>query len=345
VHEKAGMTDSDSISRRRLLSVGCSTAAAIALPRVVRAASAEPVDVVMTQGVSGLTVHEVARTQGFFDDFKIQPKVLQVSDGTKCVAALISGSAKICMWSGFNQLTPAIERGAKLKILAGALNLPSLTMYSAKPEIAKVADLQGKVIGIGSLGSVLHQMTVLLLKKKGVNVDKVQFRNVGSNAEILKSVIARTVDAGLSDVDVIDLQQKFGMHVLPDGMLWKEIPEYTNQGTYTSHEAIKEDRDQLVRVLAAYAKAYRFVSGPDSKAAFIQARHKITGNADTTQALTQWNWIQQYQPYALNLVLSDAQINFVQKLNVDFKVQRSQLPIAAIADMSLAREAVKLLRE
>ena len=289
-------------------------------------------------------MHEVARAQGFFQEFNIEPKVQQVSDGTKCVAALISGSARICMWSGFNQLTPAIERGARLKILAGALNLPSLAMYSAKPEIRKVSDLEGKVLGIGSVGSVLHQMTALLLKQKGVNVDKVKFRNVGSNTEILKSVIAGTVDAGLSDVDVIDQQQKFGMHVLPDGMLWKEIPQYTNQGTYASDEAIHEDRDQLVRVLAAYAKAYRFVSGPSSQAAFVQARQKITGSVDKTQAITQWNWIQQNQPYALNLVLSDTQLNFVQRLNIDFKVQRTVLPIAAIADMSLAKDALKLLK-
>ena len=97
-------------------------------------ASSSRVDIVMTQGVSGLVVHEVAKAQGFFKDFDLEPNVLVVSDGTKCVAALLSGAAKICMWSGFNQLTPAIERGAQIKILAGALSLSSLAMYSAAPE-------------------------------------------------------------------------------------------------------------------------------------------------------------------------------------------------------------------
>ena len=31
---------------------------------------------------------------------------------------------------------------------------------------------------------------------------------------------------------VLDEQGKFGIHALPDGLLWKEIPEYTNQATY-----------------------------------------------------------------------------------------------------------------
>lgn len=315
-----------------------------AAPALVRAvAKRTPIDVVMTQGLSGLTMHEIARAQGYFEEFNLEPKVLQVSDGAKCVAALISGSAHVCMGSGFSQLTPAIERGARLKILAGALNLPSLAMFSAKAEVKQLADLEGRIVGIGSLGSVLHQMTVFLLKKKGVNVAKVQFRNVGSNAEVLKSVIARTVDAGLSDVDVIDQQQKYGMHALPDGMLWKEIPEYTNQGAYASVDAINEDRDGLVRVLAAYGKAYRFVCGPGSKEAFVKARAKVTGSAEHAQAITLWNWIQQYQPYAKNLVLTPEQVNLVQRINIDFKSQRSMLPFASLADMSLANEALKAM--
>lgn len=320
------------------------TASLMAAPTFVRAAAKRtPIDVVMTQGLSGLTMHEIARAQGYFEEFNLEPKVLQVSDGAKCVAALISRSAQICMGSGFSQLTPAIERGARLKILAGALNLPSLAMFSAKPEVKKLTDLEGRIVGIGSLGSVLHQMTVFLLKKKGVNVAKVQFRNVGSNAEVLKSVIAGTVDAGLSDVDVIDQQQKYGMHALPDGMLWKEIPEYTNQGAYASVDAIEADRDALVRVLAAYGKAYRFVCGPNSKDAFIKARAKVTGSAEHAQAITLWNWIQQYQPYAKNLVLTPEQVNLVQKINIDFKSQRSIVPFASVADMSLATAALKAM--
>lgn len=297
----------------------------------------------MTAGVSGLVLQEVARAQGFFEQFNIAPKVMVVSDGSKCVAALLSGSAKICMWSGFNQLTPAIEKGAKIKILAGALNLASLALYSANPAVKTVADLKGKVVGIGAVGSVLHQMSVLVLTKKGVNPASITFRNVGSNADVFKAVVAKTVDAGLSDVDVFDQQAKYGVHALPDGMLWKEIPEYTNQGTYAPDTAIQQDRDALVRVLAAYAKTYRFVSGPGSQDAFVKARQKVVSGSDEQQGLTQWRWIQANQPYALNLTLSDERINLVQKLNVDFKNQKTILPISSVADMSLATDALKLL--
>ena len=299
----------------------------------------------MTAGVSGLVVQEIARAQGFFEEFHFNPKVLVVSDGGKCLAALLSGAAKICIWSGFNQLTPAIEKGAKIKILAGALNVASLAMCSGNPAITSVKDLKGKVVGIGAIGSVLHQMSVLALRKEGVDPETVTFRNVGSNADVFKAVAAKTVDAGLSDVDVSEQQAKYGVHTLPDGLLWKEIPEYTNQGSYAPDTAIEQDRELLVRVLAAYAKAYRYISGPDSRDAFVKAQQKVLPGSDEKQALTPWKWIQANQPYAVNLGLTDNRINLVQKLNVEFKNQTAVLPIASVADMSLANDALKLLEK
>jgi ABC-type nitrate/sulfonate/bicarbonate transport system substrate-binding protein len=231
-----------------------------------------------------------------------------------------------------------------LKIIAGALNLPSLAMFSGNPEVKTVHDLEGKSVGIGSIGSVVHIMSVLLLERKGVDISKVIFRNVGSSADILKAVSAKTVDGGLADVAVFDEQSRFGVHSLPDGLLWKEIPEYTNQGTYAPDSAIQQDRDLLVRTLAAYASAYRFVSSPQSHDAFFKARAIVTGTNDARQAQTEWNWIQSTQPYAVNLQLSDERINFVQQVNLEFKNQTRVLPVAEVADMSIADDALKLLK-
>ena len=298
----------------------------------------------MTLGSSGQYVNEVARVQRYFEEFNLVPNIIQVSDGSKCIAALLGGSAKIAR-SGFNQLTPAIEKGASVKIISGGLLLPSVCLYSANPSVKSVKDLEGKSIGTGAIGSVLHVMTVLLLRKHGVNVDNVTFRNVGSNPDVFKAIVAKTVDAGLGDVEAFDQQEKFGVHALPDGMMWKEVPEYTNQGIYATNEAIQKDRDLLVRVLAAHARTYRFISSPESKDVFVKAHQKVNGSTDTQAALTEWNWIQNYQPFAKNLILSDDRINFVQKVNVEFKNQKQVLPIASLADMSLANDALKLVNK
>ena len=332
------------LTRRDLLSAGGCAAVLMALPGCTRrGASRNSIGAVLTDGTSELVIQEIARTQGYFDQFRIEPKSLLVSNGSECVAALVSGAVEICVFSGFNQVTPAIGRGARLKILAGALTLSPLLMYSGRPDITKVEDLAGKTIGIGAMGAVLYQMTVLLLKKKGVSASSVQFRNVGGAADVLKAVAAGTLDAGLGDVDVFDQQRKFGVHALSDGMLWKEIPEYTNQASYASDDAIQNHREALVRLLAAFGKAYRFISGPESRAAYISAWHEIAGKPDSAEAITQWNWIQKNQPYDLNLLLSDQQIDYVQQANVEFGAQTEILSVSDVADMSIARDALKLL--
>jgi ABC-type nitrate/sulfonate/bicarbonate transport system substrate-binding protein len=308
-----------------------------------RTSTGNRADIVITQGTGGLALKELALAQGYFRDFGLDPNVLLVSDGSKCVAALVSGASEICLTAGFNQVPPAIARGASLKIVGGALTLSSLAMFSGKPGITTAADLAGKSIGIGAPGSVLQQVTVLLLKKKGVDVGQVRFRDIGSDADILKAVIAGTVDAGVADVDVMDRQQEFGIHALTDGMLWKELPEYTMQACYASDDAIRNHRETLVRVLAAYGKAYRYVSTPASRAAYLDAWRKVTGQTDPKQGLTHWNWLQEYHPYDVDLVLSDERIDYVQQSNVQFGAQKQVLPIGEVADMSLAREASKLL--
>src|SRR6185312_7375521 len=165
------------VTRRQMLGAASAAALLAALPGCARRASTGAgirADVVLTQGTGGLALKELALARGYFQDLGLDPNILLVADGSKCVAALISGVSEIFVCAGFNQVPPAIARGARLKIVGGALSRSSLAMFSGKPGITTVADLAGKSIGIGAPGSVLQQVTVLLLKKKGVDVGHVQ---------------------------------------------------------------------------------------------------------------------------------------------------------------------------
>jgi ABC-type nitrate/sulfonate/bicarbonate transport system substrate-binding protein len=332
------------VTRRQVLGAASCVTAMLALPGCGRHRSAaNEAGIVLTQGPGGLVLYELAVAQGYFRRFGVSPRTLLVADGTKCVAALVSGVSDISVCTGFNQVPAAIGRGARLKVVAGALTLSSLAMFSGKAGITSVADLAGKSVGIGAPGSVLQQVTVLLLRKRGVDVAQVEFRDIGSDADILKAVMAGTIDAGVADVDVMDEQRELGIHALADGMAWKELPEYTMQACYASDSAIRNHRRALVGVLAAFGMAYRYASTPESRHAFLEAWRKVTGEEDPRQGITHWNWIQRYHPYDLRLLLTDEQINYVQQSNVEFGAQKRMLPIAQVADMSLAREALQLM--
>jgi ABC-type nitrate/sulfonate/bicarbonate transport system substrate-binding protein len=174
-------------------------------------------------------------------------------------------------------------------------------------------------------------------------VSKVKFVNVGSSASVFNAVVAGTVDAGPSLIDVYPEQKKYGVHSLEDGDLWKELPEYTYQGSYAADRAITEKRDALVRVLAVYGKLYRFLSSPNSHDAFMRARAAVLKKSDAAEGEFEWQFAQKYKAYATDLTLSEDRIDYMQKLNVEFGIQKKVLPFNEVADMSLAKDAVKLL--
>lgn len=307
------------------------------------AAAPQTVNIVTTSGSASRVLNELMKRLGYLQQFGISPELITVADGARAMGVLVSGSSDICVGSGFSQVLPAIEHGGKLKVLAGAALLPLAALFSAKPGIKTVKDLEGKTIGAGSVGSLEYQYVLALFKKKGVDINKVTFVNVGGTTDIFRAVAAGTIDAGTGTVDVFEQQAKYGVHALVDGLMWTELPEFTPQATYCSDSAMANKRDALVRTLAAYAKLYRYISSPESKDTFVAAQVAALGTSTPEEALGQWSFIQQYKPFAVDLVLSEEQIRYMQELNIAGGTQKALLPFNQVADMSLARDAVKLL--
>jgi ABC-type nitrate/sulfonate/bicarbonate transport system substrate-binding protein len=222
--------------------------------------------------------------EGMLEEAGVQPTSLMVSDGTKVIAGLVSGAGLVCMQAGFAQMMPAIAKGAKLKVIAGAGLRPQTAIYSKRADINSAEDLIGKTVGIGALGSLLHSLVVALMRKKGLDYTKVNFVNVGSASDVFKAIVAGKVDAGPGDLAFFDNPGKYGLHVLKDGALWTEIPEYVNQASVTTDAAIEQNGESVIRMLVAYRRLYQFLHGPKSQEPFRRAFVKATGGHEEEAA-------------------------------------------------------------
>ena len=283
------------------------------------------------------------RQQGYMESFNLRPDILEVQDGSKIVGALISGSVDVSLMSGFGQVFPAIEKGAGLKIIGGTMLAPTIAMFTGKPDIKSLKDLEGRTVGIGSVGSLVHQLITSLLRKYQVDVSKVTFANIGSTSSIFRAVSAGTIDAGVGEAALIGSAAQFHVKPIPHGIMAVELPDFTYSGAWASDHAIQTKRDVIVRALAAHAKLYRFVQTPQAKDAYLRAYRSVFPTASAADSEAYWNYIQTYKPFAVNLALSPQRLNYMQELNVSFKVQKAVLPFARVADMSLAADALKLL--
>jgi ABC-type nitrate/sulfonate/bicarbonate transport system substrate-binding protein len=337
-----------SISRRRVLAaVGGLTAATLPFVRSARAQSKkDKVTIVSAAGNLTATLDAMLAEQGYFDKFGLDTKPVYVADGTKIMGSVLSGEMDVCTLSGFSNVLVAIQRGAALKIINGGVVLGQQTVVTHRADIKSVKDLAGKTIGVGSLGAQLHQIMLALLLKKGVDPSTVTWTNVGSTADVYRAVVQKTVDAGPAQIDVLPTLDKNGLHTLTDGDMWTNIPDYPFQAGFASDAVIKEKRDILVRTLAAYATLFRFVEGPNSRDAFRSARRKaLSGSGDEFDAASdfQWQFFQKNKPFAPDLILSEERITNLQNLNVRVGVQTSVMPYDKVVDMSLAKDAIKLL--
>ena len=336
------------LSRRALLGSAVLGFGALGLAASTGRARAQspagkPVTIANASGLASFTIQEVLRQQGYMEEFGLKPETLNIGDGGKIVGGIIGGNIDVSMLSGFAQIFPAIERGAQLKVIGGGGMLPWQAVFTSKPEVRTLKDLEGKTVGTGSLGALLHQLMVALLQKHQVDVTKVRFVNIGGSVDIFRAVTAGTVDAGPGDLSLIDQQDEFKVRLLEYGNMAEELPEYTYQGTWTSARMIESKRDVIVRSMAAYAKLYRFVQSPNSQEAFVRAQKTLFPRAPEDQAVTQWKYIQKYKTYNEALVVSEERVNYMQNLNIEVKSQRKVLPYAQIVDMSLAKEALAML--
>ena len=336
---------SEPLSRRRLLheATGAAVAGLTSAGPAVAAPPSGRIKIANAAGSLNQTMAALMKQQRFMEWFKLDPEMMQVSDGSKILGGVVSGTVDASTMSGFGQVFPAVERGAPLKILAGGALVPSLAMYTGKPYVKSLKDLEGRIVGVGSVGALVHQLSVALLRKKGVDVSKIRFVNVGSSADVFRAVSAGTVDAGPASASLIADAARYKARLIPGGNMSVELAEYTYQGAWTSDRKIATQRDLIVRTLAAYAKLYRFVHRPDAKHAFIAARRSVFPNAPQSDHEAEWAYVQAYKPFAVNLVLSSERLRYMQALNVSFKVQKSILPFERVADMTLARDALKLL--
>jgi ABC-type nitrate/sulfonate/bicarbonate transport system substrate-binding protein len=340
----------ESIGRRRALALGAAALATTVEPRrrafaQGRAANIEPVTIVNTAGTFAATVQQLMKDKRYLEEGGLRPTFLNVGDGSKILGALLSGQADICIASGFSQVLPAIERGGRLKVLAGSEVLLLHLVYAWRPEIKTLKDLEGRTVGTGSPGALLHSILVALLRKNNVDPGKVRFVNVGSSADVFRAIVAKVVDAGPAELDYEEQEAKYNVHGLSDGKFWDGLPEYTNQASYASERSIRERRDVIVRTLAAYARIYRFISSPQSRDTYLAARATALSKDEPMEALAQWSFFQKHKSFAVDLVLSEERVRYMQELNISLGVQKGLIPYEKVTDMSLARDALKLIEK
>jgi ABC-type nitrate/sulfonate/bicarbonate transport system substrate-binding protein len=306
---------------------------------------AEPADIhiVDAGGAHEQVTVELMRSQRCFERAGVRAQRTFVTNGAEAVALLQGGRADAAIQVGFGPALAAMAAGAQLKIIAGANLLTVHAIYSQNPDIRRIEDLAGRRMGVGALGALTHQLAYAALRKRGVDPSRVHFVTIGNSANIFRALLAGDIDAGFGETDVFEHQSQYGVHALDGGVLWQELPDFPNQASFATDDAIAQKRDALVRTLAAHALLYRSLQDPEGWDRFAAAWRVGLPHSGLEEGRAQWTFYQRHRPFAGDLRLPEARVYYLQELNVTMGLQRDVLPFDSIADMSLARDALRLI--
>jgi ABC-type nitrate/sulfonate/bicarbonate transport system substrate-binding protein len=212
---------------------------------------------------------------------------------------------------------------------------------SSKTKIQNLKDLVSRTVGVGVFDAALHKKIVTLLRKKRIDDQQIHFVNLGSRTDIFKAVRAGRIDVSPADLDVYADRAEYGVHILRDGNMWLELPEYTKRAAYTTTQYLRSNRDVVVRIAAAFARLYRFLDSPKSLRPRLVVWLKILKTEAPKKAESLWDLGHHQKPFPRKIALSPEWMKYIQKLNISLNLRKAILVYDLVADASVARCALQ----
>ena len=123
----------------------------------------------------------MAKEIGAYEKYGISAELIYISSGPTVVQALLGGDVTGGI-AATNAAVAAVLRGAPLVSVVSVANRPYHRLF-VQPDINRVEDLKGKVLGVTRFGSVTDNLTRMLLKKYGLE-NAVSVRQMGGSMEV-----------------------------------------------------------------------------------------------------------------------------------------------------------------
>jgi ABC-type nitrate/sulfonate/bicarbonate transport system substrate-binding protein len=151
----------------------------------------------------------------------------------------------------------AILKGGPLKIILTNMDRPAYELWSSRPDIRTLGDLQGQAVGVISRGDTMEISTRLALKQAGLDPDGVAYTALGPGTARLAAVESGALPAAVLGIgDAYKLRQA-GPKGHPVADLGRDVKMLFN-GLATSDRLLKEDPDLVMRFLRATIKSREF---------------------------------------------------------------------------------------
>lgn len=196
----------------------------------------------------------VSHKRAFLDEENFQTEFVRTNISV-IIQALMAGSVDYVTTSTAS--ITARMKGVPVMVVGFTAAKPMDFLVGAKG-IASPRDLKGKTVGISAAGSVTHLLTLKVLE--GIGLDPaadVTIRPIGGEDVRLQALESGIVQGALVGSQGVIQGEKAGLKVIVSAA--DVIDSLAFSGVATSAKKIKENPDQVRRLLRATLKGLRYV--------------------------------------------------------------------------------------
>lgn len=215
---KPATDDSLRLPRRTFIKGALGTLAGLALGSRLSLAELKQVRLAFCGQLLCVVPYEFTRAQGFFAEEGLEVELIYTRGGNAAMQALVGGAVEYAATS-FDVALQAFANGAPIARFATTGRLPLFALATA-PRSAEVIDgiaaLAGRTVGVSALGNADHVLALFLLKRAGVDANRVNFATLGTN--LFDALRLGQVDAGMVQEPALSLLQAAGSRVLFNAM-------------------------------------------------------------------------------------------------------------------------------
>jgi len=222
----------------------------------------------------------IAKDQGFFAKYGIDPELILMSRGPVLIAGLTSGDVQVGNTGGTAALNAAVG-GIELKLIA-TFNSRWVNNVVARPGIQSPKDLARKRFGISSFGGTQWMGTMLWLEHLGLDAQKddIRFLVIGD-----QTLLAQGLESGIIDAANLDsaFSRKFkqkGFSVLTDAT--KVNLPIVSQGIVVTAEYLHKQPRVVEGVLQALIEGLAFTVAPANKPLVLKTLTRKLGVTDSS---------------------------------------------------------------
>ena len=252
------------LDRRSLLAGG---AAFLCMPSVVIAQSRTTVRIGLpTKTYFPTIIAETALRQKLFEKEGINAELTIYRGGAEGFEALAAGAADM-IYNSSSSVAAGLKKGVAAKCVAnGGLGYYGWYLV-VKPDskITKVADLEGKKVGITSAGSGSDILARWTIAERKVNFTRVPLGGGGLVPNLLSGNIDATVLYSPLTYQV--MRNKEARPLIDFGA---EVPEHSTGSWISPEKMIKEKADAVQKTLNALFGGVAFLRAPENRATALK---------------------------------------------------------------------------